>query len=126
MNSTAHNEGIQMSGGRIKANALAVGRGAKAYNIVRTASRQLEERGHAELGQRLEELLRQLDIHASRLSNAEELKESTQQVAEELMKDRPNRTTVIGILTGIGQSVKSVADLATATAALAQAVQLFT
>jgi hypothetical protein len=125
MGGTGHNEGIQMSGGWIKADALAVGRGAKANNIVRTVGRELEERGHAELGQRLEELLRQLDIHTSRLSNAEELKESTQLIAEELMKDRPNKTTVTGVLTGIGQSVKFVADLATAAEALSQAVQLF-
>jgi translation initiation factor 2B subunit (eIF-2B alpha/beta/delta family) len=89
------------------------------------AKRELEDRGHTELGQRLEELLRQLDAHASLLSNADELKESTQLVAEELVKDRPNKTTVTGVLAGIAQSVTSVASLATAAEALIQAVQLF-
>jgi translation initiation factor 2B subunit (eIF-2B alpha/beta/delta family) len=125
MRGTGHNEGIQMSGGRIEAGALAVGRGAHAHNVVRTARRELEDRGHAELGQRLEELLLQLDAHASRLSDAEELRESTQLVAEELVKDRPNKTTVTGVLAGIAENVKSVASLATAAEALTQAVQLF-
>lgn len=125
MRRTEHNEGIQMSGGRIEAGALAVGRGARASNVVGAARRELEERGHAELGQRLEELLRQLEAHASRLANADELRESTQLVAEELVKDRPNKTTVTGVLAGIVEGVKSVAGLATAAEALAEAVQLF-
>lgn len=125
MRGAGHNHGIQMSGGRIEAGALAVGRGAHAHNVVMMAKRELEDRGHTELGQRLEELLRQLDAHASLLSNADELKESTQLVAEELVKDRPNKTTVTGVLAGIAQSVTSVASLATAAEALIQAVQLF-
>jgi hypothetical protein len=88
MKGTGHNEGIRISGGRIEAGALAVGRGAQ-------------------------------------LSNAEELKESTQLIAEELIKDRPNKTTLTGVLAGITQSVKSVAGLATAAEALTHAVQLF-
>lgn len=125
MGRTGHNEGIQMSGGRIEAGALAVGRGAQASNVVGAARRELEERGHAELGHQLEEFLRQLDAHASRLSNADELKEATGLVAEELVKDRPNKTTVTGVLASIVESVKSVAGLATAAEALTQAVQLF-
>lgn len=125
MRDAEHNEGIQMSGGRIEAGALAVGRGARAHNVVKTVKSELEDRGHTELGQRLEELLRQLDAHASLLSNAEELKESTQLVAEELVKDRPNKTTVTGVLASIAESVNSVASLATAAEALTQAVQLF-
>jgi len=125
MKGTGHNEGIQISGGRIEAGALAVGRGAQAHNVVRMASRELEDRGHADLGQRLEELLRQLDAHAAQLSNAQELKDSTRLVAEELVKDRPNKTTVTGVLAGIAQSVKSVAGLATAAEALTHAVHLF-
>jgi hypothetical protein len=42
-----------------------------------------------------------------------------------LVKDRPNKTTVTGVLAGIAQSVTSVASLATAAEALIQAVQLF-
>ena len=125
MKGTGHNEGIQISGGRIEAGALAVGRGAQARNVVKTASRELENRGYPELGQRLDELLHQLAVHASQLSNADELKGSVRLVAEELVKDRPNKTTVTGVLAGIAQSVKSVAGLATAAEALTHAVQLF-
>jgi translation initiation factor 2B subunit (eIF-2B alpha/beta/delta family) len=119
------NEGVQMSGGTINAGAFAVGRGAQATNTVAAASRALEERGQAQLAERLEELLLALEANASRLSNADEVREATQVVAEELVKDRPNKTTVTGVLSGIAESVKSVASLATATHALAQAVGIF-
>lgn len=66
-----------------------------------------------------------IHAHAAQLSNAQELKESTQLVAEELVKDRPNKTTVTGVLAGVAQSVKSVAGLATAVEALTRAVHLF-
>jgi hypothetical protein len=42
MRGAGHNHGIQMSGGRIEAGALAVGRGAHAHNVVMMAKRELE------------------------------------------------------------------------------------
>jgi translation initiation factor 2B subunit (eIF-2B alpha/beta/delta family) len=119
------NEGISVSGGTINAGALAVGRGARATNVVEAASRTLEARGHAELAERLEELIHALDAHASELSNAAELLQATQVVAEELVKERPNKTTVTGVLAGIAAGVKSVAGLAGAAEALAHAVAAF-
>ncbi len=125
MRHEGRNEGVRMSGGTINAGAFAVGRGAQAANVVGATSQILEERGQTQLAQRLEELLHELDTHASRLSNADELREATQVVASELVKDRPNKTAVTGVLAGITDGVKSVAALAAAADALTRAVQVF-
>ncbi|MEU4424105.1 hypothetical protein AB0F81_26045 [Actinoplanes sp. NPDC024001] len=125
MTGPRRNEGIIVTGGRIDAGALAVGRGARAEQVVHQAATDLAARGQAELAQALEELIRRIDEHAAQLANAGELKESAQVVAEELTRDEPNRTTVTGVLAGIAESVKSVAGVAAAAQALVQAVATY-
>jgi Family of unknown function (DUF5955) len=115
-----HNEGVQMSGGRIDAGAFAVGRGATATNTVGSTP---DDPGRAEISRRLDELLRQLEAAGPRLDDRAEIAESTQVVAEELGKEHPNKTTVTGVLTGIAGAVASVTGLATATDALLGAVK---
>ena len=125
MDDRGRNEGIVVSGGTIQAGALAVGRRARASQVVQDAGRSLAERGQSEVAERLEQLLRELEAHAAQLSNADEVRESTELLARELAKPAPNRTTVSGVLGGIVDSVKSVAGLAGAAQALAQAIAHF-
>jgi hypothetical protein len=115
------NEGILMSGGRIDAGALAVGRNAQATNVVEAAGRTLRERGQPEIADRLAELVRLLEAHAPQLDNADELQATTEVVAAELAKEKPNKITVTGLLRGLADGVRSVAGLTTAVQALAQA-----
>jgi hypothetical protein len=115
------NEGIWMSGGRIDAGALAVGRGARASH----GPAAMADPERAEIDRRLEELLRRLEVDAGRLENSEEVRDATQVVADELRKDRPNKTTITGVLTGIAAAVASVSGLATATDALLESVRNF-
>lgn len=114
------NEGISMTGGAINTGALAVGRGARAHNV----PADLTARGHGEVAQRLEELLRQLEAHAQQVPNVDDVREAARTVTDELAKERPNKTTVTGVLSGISESVQSVAGLARAANALLEAVQL--
>jgi hypothetical protein len=116
---TRRNEGVIVTGGRIEAGALAVGRGAHASQAVHRAAADLAERGRTEVADRLEALIRELEQHAGRLDNADELKESTEVVARELAKDEPNRTTVTGVLAGITAGVQSITSVAAAAQALA-------
>jgi hypothetical protein len=116
-----HNEGIWMSGGTIDAGALAVGRNAEATNVVGAAGRTLMERGQPEIADRLADLVRLLAAHAPQLDNADELQATTEVVATELAKEKPNRTTVTGLLGGLADGVRSVAGLTTAVEALARA-----
>jgi hypothetical protein len=79
----------------------------------------------AEIDRRLEELLRRLEADAGRLENSEEVRGATQVVTDELRKDKPNKTTIVGVLTGIAAAVASVSGLAGATDALLESVRSF-
>jgi hypothetical protein len=116
-----HNEGVQISGGRIDAGAFAVGRGARAS----TGGSPLDDPGRQEIARRLAELLRQLDAAAPQLDDEAEVRGSTQVVVDELDKERPNKMTVTSVLAGIAGTVTSVAGLATAADALLDAVKQF-
>jgi hypothetical protein len=118
MSGIQRNEGIHISGGRFEAGTVAVGRGARARTVAAAPVR-----GGSELTDRLDELLRQLEAHASQLTNGDELRDSTRAVADELAREKPNRTTLVGILTGIATGGSSVAAIVTAAEKLIQAVQ---
>jgi hypothetical protein len=109
-----------MSGGRIEAGAFAVGRGATARNVAGH-----NDPGREQIARQLEELLNQLEISSARLDNCDEVREATQVVADELRKERPNKMTVTGVLTGIAAAVTSVSGLAAAADALLESVNQF-
>lgn len=122
----ATNEGIHMTGGRIDAGALAVGSNARATNSTTAAEQALTDQGHTELAGRLAEVVRLLEAHAASLDNPDEIKETTDTIATELTRPKPNRTTLAGLLTALAAGVSPVATLATAVDALARtALALF-
>lgn len=116
----ATNEGIHMTGGRIDAGALAVGSNARATNITTAAEQALTDQGHTELAAQLAEVVRLLEAHAASLDNPDEIKETTDTIATELTRPKPNRTTLTGLLTALAAGVSPVATLATAVDALAR------
>jgi translation initiation factor 2B subunit (eIF-2B alpha/beta/delta family) len=113
------NQGIQINGGSFTSGATAVGPGARAYNV----AGELRDRGQDDVARRLEELVRQLDAHADQVPDVEELRGATATVADELAKEKPNKTTVRAVLSGIADSVRSVTGLATAADDLLETVQ---
>jgi hypothetical protein len=113
------NEGIYVTGGSFTAQNVAVGRGARAY----TVATDLRARGHDDVAERLEELVQQLEAHADQVPDIDDVRGATRTVTEELAKERPNKTTVTGVLSGISDSVRSVSGLAVAADALLKAVQ---
>ena len=113
------NQGIYMTGGTINAQTIAVGVGARAT----TVATDLRARGKDEVAECLDELIAQLKAHTDEVPNIEEVLGATETVTEELAKERPNKTTVTGVLSGIATSVQSVSGLATAIDALLKAVQ---
>ena len=113
-----HNEGIQQSGGSITAQNMAVGRGAQ----INIAANELRGRGQDEVARRLEELVRRLEAHTDHVPDIEELRGATATVTDELAKEKPNKTTVRAVLSGIADSVRSVTGLATAADDLLETV----
>jgi hypothetical protein len=112
------NQGIYMTGGTINAQNIATGVGARAY----TVATDLRARGKDDVAQRLDELIAQLKAHADQVPDIEDVLGATDTVTEELAKERPNKATVTGVLSGIAASVQSVSGLATAVDALLKAV----
>lgn len=114
-----------MTGGTINAEQLAVGRRARAVKIVSSADQALEQKGLQEIREKLDELVNILTENADALENPDEVLDSTEAVAEELSKDKPNKLTLTAILSGIASSVQSVAVLASAVDALKHAITSF-
>jgi hypothetical protein len=125
MGGDSRNEGIYQSGGSIQADQIAVGRNARAAKILNVTNDVLEQKGLQEIRDKLDELLKVIIEHANSLDAPDEVLDSTEIVAKELAKDKPNKLTVTGVLTGIADGVKSVASIATAAEALRKAVALF-
>jgi hypothetical protein len=125
LNRDSRNEGIYMTGGSINADQIAVGRSAQAQKISNIANDALEQKGLTEVRDKLDELLKEITVHADSLRNSDEVLDSTKAVAEELAKDKPNKLTIMGVINGIADSVGSVARVATAADSLGKAVMLF-
>src|SRR5437660_11093863 len=98
MDRNLSNEGIININGKIKAEQMVAGKGARAIQNVNKASAQDPMR---EIQTRLDELMQALDEHAGALENPEEVRGSTKAVAEELSKDKPNKLTITSVLNGI-------------------------
>ena len=120
----AGNEGIVVSGrGSVTARQIAVGR--RASLIVVEAGRTLETRGLREVKEKLELLATAVAAHVGPASEREQLTGSTEAVAAELKKDKPNKLTIMSVLEGIASSVKSVTSIVSASEALKAAVMAF-
>lgn len=120
-----HNEGIYISGGSFKADQVAVGRRARVTKIVNATGDSLEQKGLTEIRNKLDELLTAISAQDDSLDNRDELLDSTETVANELAKDKPNKMTITGVLGGMAEGAKTVAGIATAVQALRSAVLLF-
>ncbi|MGH8907045.1 MAG: hypothetical protein ACRD0K_11125 [Egibacteraceae bacterium] len=115
-----HNEGIWMSDSSITADVLAVGRGARATKIV--TAPWADETASAQINDQLRELLACIERHTSDLDDADELRGSVGDVVAQLSKQRPNKTTVLGILRGIATAASSVSGVAAAVDAVTNTV----
>lgn len=122
---SGRNEGVQISGGQIHAAAMAVGRGASASNATADATETLRARDQDKIADRLAELVEALKADGAGLANPAEVEESAALVASELTRETPNKTTLLGLLSGITGAVGSVTSLTTAAHALTRAVQQF-
>jgi len=119
MDTNMPNEGLIITGGTINADQVAVGKYARAIKI---ANEALAQKGMQEIQVRLDELVQALNNHASDLDNPDEVRDSTEVVAKELSKDKPNRLTITSVLNGIASSVQSVTAIAVAVEALKNAI----
>jgi len=110
------NEGIVVYGGSVTAKQIAVGRNANIKVV--EAGRSLEAKGLREVKDKLDALLAAVSAHAGPAPEREQLMHTTEAVATELAKEKPNKLTITSILDGIASSVKSVTSIVSASEAL--------
>ena len=121
MDTNRRNEGLIITGGTINADQIAVGPYAQA---IKAANEALTQKGMQEIRVRLDELVQALNNHAGALGNPDEVRDSTEVVAKELSKEKPNKLTLTAVLTGIASSVQSVSAIAVAVEALKNAIRM--
>lgn len=119
MDTNRPNEGLIITGGTINADQIAVGKYAQA---IKTANEALTQKGMQEIRVRLDELVQALNNHADALVNPDEVRDSTEMVAKELSKEKPNKLTLGAVLNGIALSVQSVTAITVAVEALKNAI----
>jgi hypothetical protein len=119
MDTNMSNEGVIITNGKIIADQIAVGRNARA---IKNANEALTQKSMQEIQSRLDELVQALNNHASALEDPEEVRDSTEVVAKELAKDKPNKLTIKAVLDGIASRVQSVTAIAVAVEALKNAI----
>jgi hypothetical protein len=115
------NEGL-INTGSITSQSIAVGRGARAVTTIESAAQTLEDRGHADVAQRLEELKAQMLAQSAKIENFDENLQALELLAAGLAEPEPNRITIRSLLDGLTSSLRSVGGVAEAAAALKVAV----
>jgi hypothetical protein len=110
----AHNEGISISGGSVKAGAMAAGTNATANSVTSAPSSETLE----DLRVRMAELLRLVREQAPALPDATSSVTVAEVASRELEKERPNKQSFLGLMQSLAAGVGPVASLATAVASL--------
>lgn len=125
MNQEQGNQGIVVSGGSFSAEMAVAGKNSKAIQIKKIAD-ELQASGKEEVAKLITELLESIEVHSSKVENKEEVVEAVQEVAKEVNKEKPNKLTLKGLLTGVKDAVGSVTEIAEKTVLLQKAIALMT
>ncbi|MFI5933119.1 hypothetical protein [Actinoplanes sp. NPDC051494] len=116
------NHGVIMSGdATVNAGAFAVGRDPHATNSV--VQETSADPVHAEVSQRLAELIELIRAHTAELPNSGELLGATGTIAQELSREKPNAFTVTALLSALAAGVRPVGEVAAAVKELTEAAQ---
>jgi hypothetical protein len=120
------NEGISITGGSINAEQIAVGRYARAEKVINSASQVLDDRKYHDISQKLQALLEALKQNSDHLNNKDEMIETTEKVATEIIHKQPNKTIIQALINGIIDGAKLVGPVLKAANDLKDTViQLF-
>jgi hypothetical protein len=106
-----NNKGIVVSGGTFSAEQVAVGNRARVQKIVKGMDESAFNKEVEEVKSKFGEMMEQLNDHAEKIKNFEELLSSVETLSEELKKEKPNKFTISGLLSGIADAVKDTSVL---------------
>ncbi|MDJ1185927.1 DUF5955 family protein [Roseofilum casamattae] len=120
------NQGIQMNGGTINAEQLAVGDKAQATKTTYTVAEGHQSDKQNDLANAIAELLQSLESHRTEITNFAEVSQAVNAVAEEVQKETPNKITLKGLLVGVKESVGSLAEIVQKIGVLQKAITTVT
>lgn len=103
------NDGVIMSGGSISGGAVALGRGASAIQGVGAKPNEV---GLKDLEALLQRLKQEIETHKAEVNDPAEATQAVDTVRNEFHQPRPNKLTVRSVVTGLSESLKTVAHLA--------------
>lgn len=113
------NSGVSISGGTINADQFAAGQNARAYKC---ESSMLPQADLQHIYAKLDELEKSIQRHGEELQRPDDLTSAAKAVKAELASAKPNKITVMSLLGGIGEAVRSVTSIATMVETLRTAV----
>lgn len=107
MDRKSGNRGIIVTGGRLDADQIAVGKGAQANKYIAARSQPLPDAELQKIWQVLGQLQDALLAGEHREGNTRQALESTREVADQLTLERPDRKKILSRLESILVSVSS-------------------
>lgn len=117
---TGNNQGIQVFGGTLNAQAVAVGSGASA--TVNNAAADLKAAGRDEVLETLKQVLSALEAHGAGLPDKATADALVERIATEAARETPDKLTIKSFLANLAEQVKSVASIAGSVTALAASI----
>jgi hypothetical protein len=110
---------IVVSGkGKLSAEVVAVGRGARAEKIVRSTAEALDAKGLQDVHEKLDAVMAAVNAHVERLQDPDSVRQLTQRVGSEIGRQKPDRLTLKGLLAALAEEAKPVAEIITAVLSL--------
>ncbi|MDF9800554.1 hypothetical protein OKW21_005817 [Catalinimonas alkaloidigena] len=107
---TNKNKGIVITGGNLHAQQIAIGENAK--NVLSTIAKVDERNSElVKIKEQLTLLVEAIEKNKESLKNSGELLDSTDTVAKEVLKEKPNKITIDAVLNGIKNGAKTVKEI---------------
>jgi hypothetical protein len=118
-----NNQGVKMYGGNFSAGVAAIGPNANARQYGGSGGRETELQS---INAKLDELEKAIVANAAALRESQELIGVTQMVRKELASEKPNRSALKSLFSGITRSVGCVSSIAELAKTIEEAVHAFT
>lgn len=113
-----NNSGIQVFGGALNAQAVAVGAGASA--TVNNAMADLAAKGEGDVAATLQQILDAIKANGDALPDKAAAEGLVERIATEAAKKEPDKITMSAFLSGLIEVTKAVTPLATLAVTLAK------
>jgi hypothetical protein len=107
---------VQVTGGQLNVQAMAVGSRARA--VVNGSAQTLQQAGRDDVLKKLQDVLDALDRHGTALPDRATADALVSRITSEVAKEQPDKFSLKAFLAGLSDEVKSISQIATTVIAL--------